>query len=106
MTKKRSKCLFVVFSILLVICLIASFVNFTYPFTINGNYYSYSNFVSNLKLGEDIGKTYRIVYRADLPEGEAQANYDDLRTSTKDELKKILQSEGYSDVTASKYGSD
>ena len=106
MTKKRSKCLFVVFSILLVICLIASFVNFTYPFTINGNYYSYSNFVSNLKLGEDIGKTYRIVYRADLPEGEAKANYDNLRDSTKDELKSILQSEGYEDVTASRYGDD
>lgn len=106
MTKKRSKCLFVVFSILLVICLIASFVNFMYPFTINGNYYSYSNFVSNLKLGEDIGKTYRIVYRADLPEGEAKANYDNLRDSTKDELKSILQSEGYEDVTASRYGDD
>lgn len=106
MTKKRSKCLFVVFSILLVICLIASFVNFTYPFTINGNYYSYSNFVSNLKLGEDIGKTYRIVYRAELPEGEAQSNYDNLRTSTKEELKHILQSEGYRDVTASEYGTD
>ncbi len=106
MTKKRSKCLFVVFSIILVICLIASFVNFTYPFTINGNYYSYSNFVSNLKLGEDIGKTYRIVYRAELPEGEAQANYNNLKTSTMLQLKDIVQSEGYEDVTVTSYGSD
>ena len=106
MTKKRSKCLFVVFSILLVICLIASFVNFIYPFTINGNYYSYSNFVSNLKLGEDIGKTYRIIYRAELPEGEAQTNYDNLKISTMNSLKDIVQSEGYKDVTVSEYGGD
>lgn len=106
MTKKRSKCLFVVFSILLVICLIASFVNFTYPFTINGNYYSYSNFVSNLKLGEDIGKTYRIIYRAELHDDEAQSNYDSLRLSTMQQLKDIMQSEGYEDVTVSEYGEE
>ena len=106
MTKKRSKCLFVVFSILLVICLIASFVNFTYPFTINGNYYSYSNFVSNLKLGEDIGKTYRIIYRAELHDDEAQSNYDSLRLSTMQQLKDIMQSEGYEDVIVSEYGEE
>ena len=70
MTKKRSKSLFVVFSIILVICLIACFVNFTYPLSINGNYYSYSSFVSNVKMGEDIGNSLRIVYSTKVPEGE------------------------------------
>lgn len=99
MTKKRSKCLFTLFAILLVICLIATFVNFTYPFTIKGNYYSYSNFVSNLKLGEDIGTGLRLTYRADLPENELEQNYDALYAETIEDLKEIIQSQGFKDVT-------
>ena len=106
MTKKRSKSLFVLFSILLVICLVACFVNFTYPLSLNGNYYSYSNFVSNLKLGEDISSSLRIVYRAEQGEYETTTNYNDLRQSTMNSLKEIVIGEGYRDVTVSEYGDD
>ncbi|MBO5954367.1 MAG: hypothetical protein J6Q13_00180 [Clostridia bacterium] len=106
MTKKRSKSLFVLFSILLVVCLIACFVNFTYPFPLNGNYYSYSNFVANLKLGEDVSSSLRIVYRAEQNEDEISTNYNELRTSTMNGLKEIIAGEGYKDVTVAEYGLD
>ena len=103
MTKKRSKCLFVVFAIILVVALVACFVNFTYPLTINGNYYSYSSFVSNLKLGEDISSSLKITY---LTKGTEKENYSSLLNSTMLDLKKIVQDEGYTDVTVSTYGED
>ncbi len=106
MTKKRSKCLFVLFSIILVVLLIASFVNFTYPFSVNGNYYSYSNFVSNLKLGEDISSSYRFIYRADLPDHVSGSNYGELKMVTMEGLKSIVQSEGYKDVSVAGYAED
>ena len=106
MTKKRSKCLFVLFSIILVVCLIACFVNFTYPLSINGNYYSYSNFVSNVKMGEDIGNSLRIVYSTKVPEGEDITKSNDFKLSTMNDLKNIIQSEGYNDVATSFYGED
>lgn len=103
MTKKRSKCLFIMFAIILSLCLVACFVNFTIPFAINGNYYSYSNFVSNLKLGEDVGNGIRFVYRA---ETENTKNYSELKLATMKSLKEIVQAEGYSDVTVTEYGED
>ncbi len=106
MTKNRSKSLFVIFSIILVICLIACFVNFTYPFSLNGNIYSYSSFVDNLKLGEDVSSSLRIVYRAELGENEVDTNYDELRASTMLDLEKIIKAEGYKDVAISAYGED
>ena len=106
MTKKRSKCLFVLFSIILVVCLIFCFVNFTYPLSVNGNYYSYSNFVSNVKMGEDIGNSLRIIYSTDVPDGEDKSNSTELKLSTMNDLKAIVQSEGYKDVSASVYGED
>lgn len=104
MTKKRSKCLFVLFSIILVVCLIACFVNFTYPFAVNGNYYLYSNFVSNVKMGEDIGNSLRIIYDTTVPENEDSTNLTSLRLSTLSDLKEIVQSEGYKDVSTNLYG--
>jgi len=106
MTKKRSKSLFVVFSIILVVCLIACFVNFTYPLSIKGNYYSYSNFFSNLKFGEDVSSGLRIVYRAEADENEATTNYNDLRNSTMEDLKEIVKDQGYKDVSVAEYGDD
>ena len=106
MTRKRAKSLFVIFAILLVICLIACFVNFTYPFSIGGTYYSYSNFVSNIKTGEDIGNSLRIIYRAELPENESVTNYNKLKTHTLDRLKEVVQGEGFKDVSVSAYGED
>ena len=106
MTKNRSRSMFVLFSILLVVCLVACFVNFTYPFSLNGNYYSYSNFVSNLKLGEDISSSLRIVYRAEQAEDELKTNYNELRQSTMNSLKDIVEAEGYKDVSVAEYGKD
>ncbi len=106
MTKRRSKSLFVIFAIVLVICLIATFVNFTYPFSINGKYFSYTNFVSSLKLGEDVGQTYRIIYRAELLDDEVSSSYDKLTKSTMEDLLKIVQNQGFKDATVSKYGDD
>ncbi len=104
MTKRRSRFLFALFTIVLVILLVATFVNFTYPFSINGRYYSYSSFISNIKLGEDIGDSYRIVYRADLPnDSTASSNYDELMRSTKNRLGNIVKDEGYNDVTVTNY---
>ena len=106
MTKKRSKSLFILFSIVLVICLVACFVNFTYPLSLGGNYYSYSNFVSNLKLGDDVSSSLKIIYRAEQGEAELKTNYDELRNSTMYALKDIVKAEGYKDVTVAKYGED
>lgn len=107
MTKTRSRCLFVLFAIILVLCLIATFFNFTYPFTVNGNYYSYSSFLSNVRLGEDISTSVKYVYRAEIEdEYEQKTNYDNLRNSTVNELKNILQGEGYKDSTVANYGTD
>ena len=106
MTKNRSRSLFILFSILLVVCLVACFVNFTYPLAVKGNYYSYSNFVSNLKLGEDISSSLRIVYRAEQGEDELTTNYNELRQSTMKELKEIVEAEGYKDVSVAEYGED
>lgn len=100
MTKKRSKSLFVLFSIILVICLIACFVSFTYPLAIKGNYYFYSNFVENLKLGEDVSNSIRIVYETE----DVSTNYNELRRSTMNDLKKIVTDEGFKDVTVAEYG--
>ncbi len=106
MTKKRSKSLFVLFSIILVILLIACFVNFTYPLSLDGNYYSYSNFVSNLKLGEDVSSSLRIIYRAEQGEDEINTNYNTLRSNTMNDLVKIVKAEGYKDVTVAEHGDD
>ncbi len=106
MTKKRSKSLFILFSILLVLCLVACFVNFTYPLSISGNYYSYSNFVSNLKLGEDVSRSLRIVYRAEQSEDEINTKYNELRVATMNDLAEIVKAEGYKDVTVAEYGED
>lgn len=106
MTKKRSKCLFVLFTILLVVGLLATCVHFTYPLAINGKHYTYTNFIENIRLGEDVGHSLRIVYRAELPEGEDATNYDALRDSTIDSLSTIVKKEGYKDVTVAEYGED
>ena len=103
MTRKQSKSLFVIFAIILTLCIVACFVNFTYPFSIDGNYFAYSNFVSNVKLGEDVGSSLRIVYRAELPTNEVATNYQNLKDSTINSLKDIIQDEGYKDVAITEF---
>ena len=99
MTKKHSKGLFVAFSIILVLLLVACFVNFTIPFSMGGKTYSYTSFVANMKLGEDIGSTYRVEYKAELREGESKTNYAALKSATMQKLKDLVQSEGYKDIS-------
>ncbi|MFQ6752012.1 MAG: hypothetical protein ACLRFL_00405 [Clostridia bacterium] len=106
MTKKRSINLFIIFAIVLVICLVACFVNFTYPLSVDGNYYSYSNFISNIRLGNDIDSSLRIVYRAEVAEGQSKLNYDALRDDVIKDLSDIVNKEGYYDVSSVKYGED
>ncbi|MCQ2564520.1 MAG: hypothetical protein MJ152_01490, partial [Clostridia bacterium] len=104
MTKKRSTFLFVLFAIILVICLVASFVSFTYPFAINGNYYRYSSFLENVKLGEDLSSSFRVVYSTKLAKDQSSANYDELLESTMIGLTNIVETEGYHDVYVAKSG--
>ena len=106
MTKGRSRSLFILFSIVLILCLVACFVNFTYPLSVKGNYYSYSNFISNLKLGEDVGDSLRIVYRAKQDENQDETKYYELMGSTISSLEDIVQSQGYKDVTVTRAGAD
>lgn len=106
MTKKRSINLFIVFAIILVVCLVACFVNFTYPLSVDGNYYSYSNFVSNLRMGNDVGESLRILYRADSYEGQSTVNYESLREDVIKDLNNIITNEGYLDVSVVKYGNN
>lgn len=107
MTKGRSRSLFIVFTIILTLCLIACFVNFTYPLSVKGKYYSYSSFVSNLKLGEDVGGSLRVVYRAAAKdEYEDPTKYYQLMDSTMDSLEDIVKTQGYQDVTVVRAGDD
>ena len=46
MTKNRSKMLIIFLTIILVVGLVASFVNFTYPFSVGGVKYKYSSFIN------------------------------------------------------------
>lgn len=102
MTKRSSRCLFIIFAIILVVGLVASFVNFTYPFSVKGNYYSYSSFLSNMKMGEDMNSSVRIVYRTETDVDD----YSKQRKATMQELRDILKDEGYYDVNLAEYGDD
>lgn len=99
MTKKRSIYLFIFLSVLLVVGLICSFVSFTYPFSINGNYYRYSCFVDELVLGADVSDGVVITYNAKLPDGEPSDAYDDYMQGTVAGLKDLLKGAGYKDST-------
>lgn len=106
MTKRRSINIIIFLCIILVIGLLASFVSFTYPLSINGNYYRYSSFVNELVLGADISDGVAITFRADLPSGEAESQYDDFKSSTILQLETILQDAGYKDSSVTSLGTD
>ena len=98
MTKKRSIFLIIFLSIILIIGLLASFVSFTYPLSINGNYYHYSSFINELVLGSDVSKGVVITYNATTPEGE-EASHDKYMNNTVLGLEEILSDAGYKDST-------
>jgi len=106
MTKRRSIYIFILLSIILAIGLIACFVSFSYPLSINGNYYRYSCFVEELVLGSDIADGVTISYRATLPEGLSDKNYDTYLDNTVLGLKEILADSGYADSSVSVLGED
>jgi len=99
MTKKRSIFLIIFLSIILIIGLLASFVSFTYPLAINGNYYHYSSFVEELVLGSDVLNGVVITYRAELPENEPSSSFDSYMNNTVYGLEEILTDAGYKDST-------
>ena len=98
MTKKRSIFLIIFLSIILIIGLLASFVSFTYPLAINGNYYHYSSFVEELVLGSDVSNGVVITYNATTPEGE-ESCHDKYMSNTVIGLEEILSDAGYKDST-------
>ncbi len=104
MTKKRSRFLFVLFTIILVILLLATFLNFTYPLSINGNYYSYTSFLNGFRLGGDIGNSVRIVYITEKRDAGSESEIESLRLSTINEIKEILNTAGYLDATVVPFG--
>lgn len=104
MTKKRSIYLIIFLSILLIVGLLASFVSFTYPLAIGGNYYHYSSFVDELVLGADISNGVVITYRAEIPENETTANANDYMNNTINGLEEILIDAGYKDSTVAMLG--
>ena len=104
MTKKRSRNLIIFLSIILVVGILASFVSFTYPFAVKGNYYSYSSFINELVLGADISDGVIITYRADLPEGEQADVYDNYMNNTLLGIEEILTKAGYRDNSVVRKG--
>lgn len=96
MTKNRSKMIIICLSIVLVIGLVASFVSFTYPFTVNNATYKYSSFVDELVFGADVSDGVFIEYEARLRSEETDdSNYNKLLNNTIDELDAIISDSGF-----------
>ena len=106
MTKNRSKMLIIFLSLVLTIGLVASFVNFTYPWSINGVKYKYSSFVNELVLGSDISEGVLFEYQANTRNDADKENYDILVNNTIDGLKNILETSGYKNSTITRSGDD
>lgn len=105
MTKNRSKMLIIFLSLLLIIGLVASFISFVYPFSINGVEYKYTSFVHELVLGSDIGDGVLLEYHANLREDYSQNDdFDSLMEDTIVGLKDILEDSGFKNSTIVRNG--
>lgn len=104
MTKNRSKMLIICLTLILIVGLVASFVNFTYPFSIGGVKYKYSSFTNELVLGSDIGEGVLIEYQANTRSEADNADYDALMDNTIEGLRDILESSGFKNSTISRNG--
>ena len=106
MTKNRSKMLIIFLSIILIVGLVASFVSFTYPLSINGVTYKYSSFVDELVLGSDLSDGILLQYNAKTREDVQSDNYDELMDSTIIGLRNILNDSGFKNTTIAREGND
>ncbi len=106
MTKNRSKMLIILLTLILTIGLVASFVNFTYPFSINGVKYRYSSFVNELVLGSDVGDGVILEYKANTRNDADDENYNLLMDNTIDGIRNILEDSGFKNSTISRKGND
>ena len=88
MTKNRSKMLIIFLTLVLIVGLVASFVNFTYPWSINGVKYKYSSFINELVLGSDISDGVVFEYQANTRNEADEENYDAFMSNTIDGLKR------------------
>lgn len=104
MTKRRSIYILILLSIILAVGLTACFVSFTYPLSVNGNYYRYSCFVEELVLGSDIADGVTISYRTKLPSELGEDKYESYLNSTVYGLNEILSDSGYVDSNVSVLG--
>ncbi len=106
MTKNRSKMIIICLSIILIIGLVASFVSFTYPFSVNNATYKYSSFVNELVLGSDVSDGVFIEYEARIRDEENTDNsgYNKLLDNTIYELNDIIKDSGFKDSTVVKKG--
>jgi len=106
MTKNRSKMLIIFLTLVLIVGLVASFVSFTFPFSIGGVKYRYSSFVNELVLGSDISDGVMLEYKASVREGYANDNFDSLMDNTIEGLRDILNDSGFKNSTISRNGDD
>ncbi len=104
MTKNRSKMLIIFLTLILIVGLVASFVNFTYPFSINGVKYKYSSFANELVLGSDISSGVLFEYQANTRSEADKDNYDALMTNTISGLRDILEDSGFKNSTVTRNG--
>ena len=106
MTKNRSKMLIIFLTIILVVGLVASFVNFTYPFSVGGVKYKYSSFINELVLGSDINDSVLFEYQAKVREDGDKDNYNQLMSETINGLGSILNDSGFKNSTIVRLGED
>lgn len=105
MTKNRSKMLIIFLTLVLIIGLVASFVSFTYPLSVNGVKYKYSSFVNELVLGSDISKGVIIEYEASVRDNYADdESFDTLMDTTLTGIRGILNDSGFKNSTVTRNG--
>lgn len=106
MTKNRSKMLIIFLSLILVVGLVASFVNFTYPLSVGGVEYKYSSFANELVLGSDVSEGVLIEYKANTRNDADKDNYSALMQETISGIKGILEDSGFKNSTITQNGDD
>lgn len=104
MTKKRSKSLFILFTILTAILVVLSFVSFPILFKVGGVFYNYNSFISRINYAFDINGGTVLQYDCTLPEGESESKYEDYRDEVVSTFESILDSMRYYDSVVTKVG--
>lgn len=106
MTKNRSKMLIIFLTLILIVGLVASFINFTYPLSVGGVKYKYSSFANELVLGSDISDGVLIEYKANTRNDSDKDNYSALMEETISGINEILKDSGFKNSTVTQNGDD